>query len=159
MHAYTTCMHAIICYSLPSADTCWHPEILNSEAMTIRRTRTESGIFNYLYTMAMLFFLVVIHLGSVYADQFAGCQTVTWEICWLPKSDVGNLLAEKKWRGRILPHHQEVFPPLGSCPGDRSAPWVGWLAPKSDVGEFSHITKTHLSVYKTKNSYIVFSKK
>ena len=24
----------------------------------------ESGIFNYLYTMAMLFFLVVIHLGS-----------------------------------------------------------------------------------------------
>ena len=35
-------------------------------------------------------------LGIRYADKLAGCKKVTWEICWLPKSDVGNLLAAKK---------------------------------------------------------------
>ena len=40
-------------------------------------------------------------LGMRYADKLAGCQKVMWEICRLPKSGVGNLLAAQKWRGKF----------------------------------------------------------
>ena len=96
----------------------------------------------------MLFFLVVIHLGSVYADQFAGCQKVTWEICWLKKSDVGEFSHITKRSSHLLEAAPETVLLLE---------WAGWLQKVTWENSPTSLRRI-LSVYKTKTAILCSQK-